>query len=385
MQSMNESVKKRKRNPFQFGVVVDDSAFCNRKKEIAFLKRQIDNNYSTWIFSPRRFGKTSLVEKVFRETASAKCIYIDLYNIQSLDDFARKYTRILGKDLFDWKEDIRKLTHNLAAQFKNLSPVVSFDDSGNPGFSLNVGKIEQQSDIETILGVPERIAARKNEKVCIAFDEFQEISRIDPFLLNWMRSSFQRQQNVCYVFLGSKQSMMEDIFASSRSPFYEFAVKFDLQPIAKEELSLFIQEKFRLHQLPISQKTTREILTISEGQPHYTQFFASLVFEMVRNGHDQDSEEFQRLWLNRVIQSQSDIFQDIYDQLTNSQRLTLIALAATRGEGIYSEEVRDRFQLPASSTITEALTALQKKALIYKSKNHYVFTNPVLREWVKVL
>ena len=54
-------------NPFQYGVVIDDKAFCNRKDEIAYLKTQIKNGYSTWLFSPRRFGKTSLVEKVFRE------------------------------------------------------------------------------------------------------------------------------------------------------------------------------------------------------------------------------------------------------------------------------------------------------------------------------
>ena len=88
-------------NPFQFGVVIDDSAFCNRKSEIAFLKDQIKNRYSTWLFSPRRFGKTSLVEKVFRETESTICIFFDLYNIKSVDDFSRKYSNILAKEIFD--------------------------------------------------------------------------------------------------------------------------------------------------------------------------------------------------------------------------------------------------------------------------------------------
>jgi hypothetical protein len=372
-------------NPFQFGVVIDDTAFCNRKKEIAFLKKQIKNGYSTWLFSPRRFGKTSLVDKVFREITSTACIYVDLYNIKSLDDFARKYSGILAKELFNWKNEIRNLTKKLSANFRHLSPGVSFDEFGNPSFSLNVNRIEQQTDIETILEVPNTISKQRKMRVCIAFDEFQEIHRIDPFLLNWMRSSFQRQKNVCYIFLGSKQSMMEDIFVSARSPFYEFAVKMSLSVIDRVELFHFIQEKFTQCNLRIKDHTIDSILKISDGQPHYTQFFASVVFDLIRSGHDQDATGFKDHWLSRIMYSQVDIFQDIYDQLTNTQRSALLALSKLSGTGIYSDEARVKFGLPVSSSLAEALRALQKKALIYKSAEEYKFSNPVLKEWLLTL
>jgi hypothetical protein len=369
-------------NPFQFGVVIDDDAFCNRKQEIDFLKNQIKNGYSTWLFSPRRFGKTSLVEKVFRETDSAICIFVDLYNIKSLDDFSRKYSEILAKNLFNWKDDIKKLTGKLAVTFKNLSPGVSFDEFGNPGFTLHVNKIEQQADIETILEIPNLIQAQRSRRICIAFDEFQEIKRIDPFLLNWMRSSFQRHKQVSYIFLGSKQSMMEDIFASARSPFYEFAVKMNLSVIGYDELFQFIREKFLKHGLTIFDETIQSILKKSECQPHYTQFFASVVFDLIEKGFDQKVEGFEEIWLNKVLYSQSDIFQDIYDQLTNSQRAVLQTLAKIEDEGIFSEGARVKYRLPAGSTLNEALKALQKKALIYKSLEKYSFSNPVLKEWL---
>ena len=131
-------------NPFQYGVVVDDSAFCNRKEEIAYLKNQINNGYSTWLFSPRRFGKTSLIEKVFRELNDSIGIYLDLYNIKSKDDFCRKYSKVIAKALFNCKDDINSLTKSLSEAFKNLSPTVSFDEFGNPSFSLNIQKVEKQ-------------------------------------------------------------------------------------------------------------------------------------------------------------------------------------------------------------------------------------------------
>ena len=83
--------------------------------------------------------------------------------------------------------------------------------------------------------------------------------------------------------------------------------------------------------------------------------------------------------------SQVDIFQDIYDQLTNTQRSALQALSKIRGIGIYSDEAHKKFGLPVSSSLAEALRALQKKALIYKSGEEYKFSNPILKEWLLTL
>ncbi len=49
------------RNPFEYGGVVAGSAFCNRVKEKKDLARSIRNHEKLFVFSERRFGKTSLV------------------------------------------------------------------------------------------------------------------------------------------------------------------------------------------------------------------------------------------------------------------------------------------------------------------------------------
>jgi len=375
-------MKERDLNPFQYGVVVDDRAFCNRNDEIAYLKSQINNGYSTWLFSPRRFGKTSLVEKVFREMKDTKCVYVDLYNIRSKDDFCKKYSKVLAEELFNWKDDIKKLTNKFSIAFRNLSPRVSFDELGNPSFSLNIHKVEKQEDIETILDVPNNAALKSSKRICIAFDEFQEIKRIDPFMLHWMRSSFQRHRDISYVFLGSKQSLMEEIFASNSSPFYEFAAKMNLSVISRDELYRFIRRNFKSQGLPIQKKTIDTILDLSECQPHFTQYFASVVFDLLKAGYSQEDEEFPRLWMKKIILPQSDVFQDIYDQLANSQRATLQAIARLNDEGIFSDAVKIQYDLPVSSSLNVVLKALQKKGLVYKSGNNYKITNPVFKEWL---
>jgi len=375
-------MKPKSGNPFQYGVVVDDSAFCNRKEEIAYLKNQVKNGYSTWLFSPRRYGKTSLVEKVFREIDDTICVYFDLYNIKSKDDFCRKYSKVIAENLFNWKDDIKKLTKNLSNTFSNLSPTVSFDEFGNPGFSINVHKVEKQEDIETVLEVPNIVSLKSSKKICIAFDEFQEIARIDPFILHWMRSSFQRHRNISYIFLGSKQSLMEEIFTSTQAPFYEFAAKMNLSVISWDELFAFIKDNFKKYSLPIENQTIEIILEKSDCQPHFTQYFASVVFDLVKTGTDQKDENFANYWMQKIIVSQSDVFQDIYDQLTNSQRVTLQAIARLNKPGIYSEEAKDKYGLPVSSSLNEVLKALQKRGLVYKSQDIYKIINPVFKEWL---
>lgn len=374
----------KKKNPFRFGKIVRDDNFCNRKKEIKALKQYIRDGYSVWLYSPRRYGKSSLIYKVFDELTDTKVIYFDFYNVQSVDNFCRKYSKLLAKELFDWKQNIKTLTKNLAEYFRNLYPKVSFDETGTPSFSLEIKQIEEQSDVEQILNIPEIIARKNNQFICIAFDEFQEIERIDPFIINWMRSAFQKQENVSYVFLGSKQSLMRSIFSSVNSPFYEFAVKMNIEPILFDNLFMFINNKFTQQGLHITEKNIKQILEVSEGHPHFTQYFASVVFDLLRGGEDQNNRNFKDLWLNKIINSQSLIFQNIFDQLNNNQRMTLSAIALfDKDTEIFSTDVRNKYHLPPSSSLSTTLQALIKKNLIHKENNSYKIINPVLKEWIK--
>ena len=49
------------KNPFQYGGVVSGDAFCNRKKEVEDFLRAMENGEKLFVYSERRFGKTSLV------------------------------------------------------------------------------------------------------------------------------------------------------------------------------------------------------------------------------------------------------------------------------------------------------------------------------------
>jgi len=159
----------------------------------------------------------------------------------------------------------------------------------------------------------------------------------------------------------------------------------NLSVISREELHLFIKQNFIKNGLLINDQTTNVILDRSECQPHYTQYFASVVFDLIIAGYNQDNEDFSSLWMEKIILSQSDVFRDIFDQLTNSQRLTLQAISEHNEAGIFSEATRTQYNLPVSSSLSEVLKALQKKGLTYKSEDHYEITNPVFKAWLLML
>jgi AAA+ ATPase superfamily predicted ATPase len=379
-------MKTHIQNPFQYGTIVQGEAFCNRKEEIKQLKTFIDDSYSVWLYSPRRYGKSSLVHKVFAETREVKTIYFDLYNVKSLDDFCRKYAALLAANLFSWKQELKKLAVKFSQYFQNLNPVVNIDQNGIPTFTLSVEKIKEQLDVEVILNIPLKISEDTGTPICIAFDEFQEIERIEPFLINWMRSAFQYHRNISYLFLGSQQSLMESIFTTQTSPFYEFATKMTLEPIQPGDWKKFITDKFGQHNLEVTRDTVDDLLRISGGHPHFTQYFASVVFDLVRNGVNQQEEGFSQLWLDQIIRSQSVIFQNIYDQLTNTQRAVLQTVALLQaGEEVFSGDVREKYRLPTGSSLASAMSSLQKKGLIRKNQKKYAIVNPVMKYWLRHL
>jgi hypothetical protein len=323
-------------NPFKYGEVVTGENFCNREEEIKRIHRAMI-----------------------------------------------KYSQVLVKNLFNWKIGIEKLTKKVAEYFKGLYPKFSIDALGNSTLSFETQNIQNQSDLETILNVPEKIAG--NKKICIAFDEFQEVYRIKPFIINWMRSNFQFHKNVSYIFLGSQQSLMEYTFSDTNSPFYEYGFKMNIDPISEKDLSKYIKRQFKKTGQIISNKTISEILSESRCHPHFTQHFASFAWDMIMEGEDQENPEFKSKWLKRIVAGQSLIFQNIYDQFSLNQRRTLIAISNLTNEKLFSGEYRKRFDLPETSSLTSTIKSLMKKNLIQKVNGSYEIINPVFKEWVRTL
>lgn len=54
-------------NPFVVGKYISNRYFCDREQETEFLIKQIENGRNVALISPRRMGKTGLVQHCFQQ------------------------------------------------------------------------------------------------------------------------------------------------------------------------------------------------------------------------------------------------------------------------------------------------------------------------------
>lgn len=367
-------------NPFKFGRVVDGDHFCNRRFEVEELRNHIKSMNSVWLFSPRRYGKTSLLMHTFKNLSGVKTVYFDMYNVMNTEDFKEKYLNTLSRELVNWKSGYKGAMKILSQTLKGLRPVFTVDHMGTPTVSIESHCTKQETGISEILKLPEKLNYK--EPVCIAIDEFQEVMRIDPFLINMMRSVFQHQKNVCYVFLGSKESLMEKIFSDVKSPFYQFGVRMNLNKIEYSELSNYINKKFESSGLSIKQQIINEILQLSNCHPHYTQYISSVAWDLTMQQIPQD-EDFTNKCISHILAGQSEAFYNIYELLNTNQRLILYVLSKETHVSLMSEKIQRKYSLPALSTVNTAVKALIKKSLVHKKNGSYSFENPLFKLWLQ--
>jgi len=163
------------RNPFEYGGVVSGEGFCNREKERADLSSAIRNREKLFVFSERRFGKTSLIRSVLAHLPRKRTLaaYIDLW---PTDDEATLVTTLAKAIAESTSTSVQKLLQTGKQFFSSLAPSVTVNEEGRPEISFGVTRRGHLSAaLDEVLETPARIAAKGEQDVVIVFDEFQQI------------------------------------------------------------------------------------------------------------------------------------------------------------------------------------------------------------------
>ena len=116
------------------------------------------------------------------------------------------------------------------------------------------------------------------------FDEFQDVTGIDPRLPALMRAVFQDQPDVSHVYAGSKRDMMSRLFNHENEPFYRSAKVMEIGPIPPELFAQFIKQRFDATDRGVSDAAIHALLGVTRGHPYATQEFAYALWEEVPGG-----------------------------------------------------------------------------------------------------
>ena len=372
------------KNPFEYGGVVSGGAFCNRQQELADLLRAMENAEKLFVFSERRFGKTSLVRAALGKLPKKGYVhaYVDLWPTDSEATFAAAMARAMAESM---SNSVEKLLDTARKFFGSLSPSVTMDKEGKPVFRFGVADHAQAgAALEEVLETPARIAARGGLRVVVVLDEFQQILEYgNDQVERKLRSVIQNHDKVGYIFLGSRKHLIEKMVLDRRRPLFGAGGRYPLGPIAEEHWQPFIRRRFADADKRIEEQHIRDICEITQGHPFYTQHLCHLVWESCEANGGVNGKTIQaavKLLLNR----ESYAYTTLWESLTPSQKRFLKGLAGeSAGVKVFAGEFISRYGLSSASNAQRAVQALLAKDIIDRDNGSFLITDRFFRLWIQ--
>lgn len=376
--------RPRIRNPFNYGDLVSDESFTDRQDELAQLKSDIQNGQNVALIAPRRFGKSSLVKAAVSDLIAdgLLVVEVDLMTTPTKEKLAAKLAKSIHDDIatvvFNAKERLRVFST------LRVVPVVTVDLDGSTSFSFTTSRSEADIDdtLERLFELPATIAADAGKRVVIYFDEFQEITDLDPHLPALMRAIFQRQADVAHIYAGSKRDMMHRLFNDENEPFYCSAKTMEIGAIPAALFTEFIKAQFDRTDRGVSEGAVERLLDITKGHPYATQELAYALWEEVPEGFTASMDDLEAA-ITSVLRAENTHFALVWESATRAQKLLLQALATEAGKP-FSQGYQKRHQLESSSQVQRALGPLIDGELVAKESGVYDISEPFLREWILV-
>lgn len=370
------------KNPFVYGKRVSGQAFFDRAKVKSDIRNVLDGGSNVLLYGPRRYGKSSLMGEVLADIRAKGgfCAELNMMDVASLEDFIARFARVVYREL----SPVSGALNRVAGCLKRMSPAIGLDGEGKP--ELRVSFVSGRATVDNlreVLMLPERLCGDKR-RIVVAIDEFQEVAELGlgAQFERTMRSVIERQEHVSYVFLGSKTHMLERMFASKSTPFYNSVQKFLLLRPPADESAAFLVDRFSSVSITLDRRLAEKMVGLVDNVPYYLQALGSWTFNAVR-GHDgaevspADVEEgFGSLYAAERI-----LLEDAFRSHAESQRLLMRALAVEPADR-FDEGYRLRHGLKSTSTVNTALRRLIADSTVEKSGEGYRLGDPLLAHFL---
>lgn len=374
-------------NPFVYGKVARGEFFADREAESEELMADIASGQSVIIFSPRRYGKTSLILEVLDRARGEGllAVYLDLFKVTSEEGFIATYAKELAKLQAG---GVRSVLRSLRELLPRLVPKVVLK-SEKAGVEVEFEfdpRSERAPLLDDLFDAVATIGTKSGKRAVVVFDEFQEIADWDGAgnVERQMRAHFQLHQNVSYIFMGSKRHLMQGIFQSKNRPFYRFGKHFPLGKIPRNEFAAFIQKRFEETGFQITASAVDEILNVTEDHPYYTQLLCHILWDRTREVRTVTADDVSSA-LQEVFLREAHAFHDLWDMLPLKVRQLLVALAKEENSQVqvYSSDFLQKHNLGSASSVQRAVSRLMIEEILEKLTGGYQFTDIFFKRWIR--
>lgn len=371
------------KNPFEYGGIVAGNAFCNRARELRDIARAIENGENLFLYSERRMGKTSLVLKALDELPKNEFrhVYIDLWPTDSESSFIAAYAKAVTQAFATTADKMLEFGKRF---FGSLRPIVGIDNQGSPQVTFTgVAESIPMSSIDQILDASNRAAESNKVKVVIVLDEFQQVLEYDSDLVERrLRSTIQKQDDVSYVFLGSRKHLIQKMVTDQSRPLYRAGSHYPLQSIEMQHWQPFIKDRFEGSNRSISREAISSVCELTQGHPFYTQHLCHAIWEATDEGCSVTDEIIAES-IQTLLRREDYAYSTLLDSLTGNQRKFLEALAVeNKAVKPFSSSFIHRHALKGASQVQRVAKALLERDLIDHESGAYFISDRFLRLWL---
>ncbi|AKX94550.1 ATPase [Moorella thermoacetica] len=363
---------------FPLGGPVAKEDLVGREQFIVSLVNRLSEGQSVMLAGPRRIGKTSLAHEVLRrmKNKGAYTAAVDFFRFSGKRDFAASLIDACLENRTGINKTLNVLRDRAKAMAGGAQFAIKLKD-----LEISFGFPDKKSDDELLdyaLKLPGILADRDEKVMVVMFDEFQEASRVtDPEIFKRMRAHFQTQKGVAYLFLGSKEGMMQTLFGGRKEAFYRFAIMLPIPIIAEDDWIPYITQKFASRNIQTDAEVVKEIIQFSGGHPQDTMFLCSEVYyTLLETGNNVLTRDYVRLGYNRAMLALAPIFDEMLDDLSTRPQVRRVLYQLAAGENVYQEGIHP-------NKIKRAVDHLISRAVIEKTaRGSYVFVEPMFQQYI---
>lgn len=368
--------------PFVYGKIVADVDFTDREIETDKLISNFRSQTNTAIISPRRWGKSSLVNKAISSVSGADktilFIKMNAFKCETPQDFYELFAKRTVEEISSSAET---LLSNAKEFISRLLPKLSIADPAGQ-YEMSFGIDLKNNPIgEDILDLPQQIALKRRKKVVVCIDEFQQIGEFTDSqqFQKILRSHWQEQPDVAYILYGSKKHMMLNIFGEYGSPFYKFGDIMFLPKISRENWMDYVKARFAQTGKAIADAAAGHLAELVENHSYYVQQLAQYAWLRTDSIC---SEETVDAAFQGMLDSLNLQFVNLMDSLTEKQRSFLCAVS-DGVTNLSSIETLSRYRLGTSGNIRIIKGALKKRDLIEETGHRVAIQDPVFNQWIQ--
>lgn len=252
-------------------------------------------------------------------------------------------------------------------------------------FSAGLSWVKPNQEKKTIEEIMKTLSKTKN--IVIAFDEFQEIVDYeDGSLEGWLRSIATQFPAIRFLYCGSHQRILREMFASQKRPFYHSADLLQLGKIEPDVYATFIKANLKKGRMKFADPDHADwIYQYCRGFTAYIQEVCNSLFAM---GVSPITDKIIFKSVGDLLLKYEPYFLTYKNNFTKTQYEVLRGFALKdKVYKVNGKEFMTSVGISNSSVINRTIESLLKSLFIYEdtdqSGKYYSMDNILFQKWIE--